>query len=267
MKKLLSVVLCILLCSMAMQAMNKGSATKLRGRIYVLSVFVSTGEWSGAEKNKLFEEVKQAEAWLKKQAARYGSSISFVNGNYGLSNTVRVNQLPNDAETGDRWSHNVRNVMNAVGWSNANDFVDWAKQNEKVDHVVLLVFCNGKGRSYALPYVENSDRSFLEGAILFKESTRGSVTRASTIAHEMLHLFGAWDLYKEDDRPQKMQDKVNSEYPNEIMVTTHQDIGKYNMSELTAWRVGIAPYKTNFIKYSAYQKQLLRMPVSPCFLE
>ena len=64
-------------------------------------------------------------------------------------------------------------------------------------------------------------------------------TKSADIAHEMLHLFGAWDLYELNNNDQARAIKTSEMFPNSIMRTTSNDIWELQIDEITAWLVGL----------------------------
>jgi hypothetical protein len=63
-----------------------------------------------------------------------------------------------------------------------------------------------------------------------------SIRKNSTYAHEILHLFGACDLYEEnktDHISQELADYIADNYPHEIMYYTYEDDDTSNFDEIT----------------------------------
>ncbi len=54
----------------------------------------------------------------------------------------------------------------------------------------------------------------------------------------MLHLFGAWDLYEDDDNHTRARKTVVM-FPNSIMLHSHCDIWELQIDEINAWLVGL----------------------------
>ena len=50
---------------------NAGSARVLEGKIYVITFFVSETDWPLDGKMDLFKQMRDAESWLEKEAAKY----------------------------------------------------------------------------------------------------------------------------------------------------------------------------------------------------
>ena len=64
-------------------------------------------------------------------------------------------------------------------------------------------------------------------------------TNTAAIAHEILHLFGACDLYELDDNEHDRAIKTELMFPNSIMHNTHRDIWETQIDEINAWLVGL----------------------------
>ena len=110
-----------------------------------------------------------------------------------------------------------------------------------MDNVVVLVFANKEGRSYAQPAFLNFKNEWaVEGAVIYKNYYDNvSPLSAATIMHEMLHLYGSWDMYQSDERSYDIQRRVEGAFQNSIMIDTHKsDINPFIVDQLTAWRIG-----------------------------
>ncbi len=113
-----------------------------------------------------------------------------------------------------------------------------------VDNVLVLSLINKVGRNSSFQFsvkhiLSGMEDYFLESAYIFKEQEWGPVTPQS-IAHEILHLYGAWDLYggqvsEEADRFAK------ENYPYEIMLQVRDPLKDLDISPLTAWLIGLSP--------------------------
>jgi hypothetical protein len=82
-----------------------------------------------------------------------------------------------------------------------------------------------------------------------------SFKKPSVIAHEFLHLFGAWDLYISpfDTKREEIKKKefAMREFPNEIMAFAYRDIDSLEISPFTkyciGWEKSIDPKYTDMI--------------------
>jgi len=75
-------------------------------------------------------------------------------------------------------------------------------------------------------------------AIIYCRSTYGISTDQYVISHEMLHQFGAWDLYFGTSQSEEQAAKAKELYPHSVMISTHRNKADLEVDDLTAWRVG-----------------------------
>ena len=122
------------------------------------------------------------------------------------------------------------------------DFINWVKQNTDCTNSLVLIIANKKGRGYAMQYSKemNKEKYFLEGCILYKQYDEKNALASSSIAHEILHLFGAWDLYETFQQSKDREVKAKQLFPNDIMLRTSNNINELKIDKLTAWLVGLS---------------------------
>lgn len=100
------------------------------------------------------------------------------------------------------------------------------------DNVAIMFFVNG--------YFEH------DACLTFNSYTNGPDVEYSVItqknpaavAHELLHLFGAVDLYPHQHHPGFNYKDIKEKYPNEIMRIAHKNINKLIVSPITEYYVG-----------------------------
>jgi len=243
MKKLFLAFLILLSCPFLIhtQAMNSGSAKTLEGNIFILTCFTSVtrvwdDEWSGP----LPYEAKVARLhykdlaldWLKKQALKYNITINFTEEIIGLDKDIIYEQ---EGFGGGGSKYN--GLLSKLGYNNQEAFYNYVKKNTNCDNFLILQFTStyvfGKD---GLAYTQNNANDtefFLEGALLFI-----LVNDYYAIAHEILHCFGAWDLYNEVNKTAGAKLVINR-FPYTIMDMVR--IGNTSppiIDPLTAWRIG-----------------------------
>jgi hypothetical protein len=94
--------------------------------------------------------------------------------------------------------------------------------------------------SYATPFKEGIDENnfFIEGSIVYRYYPSGAELYAATIAHETMHLYGAWDLYNTSAQIHDVSAKSKQLFPNDVMYRVAYNIGEQQVYGLTAWRIG-----------------------------
>ncbi len=249
MKKLLFLLVFIPLISFGQdfKTTNAGSAKKLEGKIYVLTIFISESHWDYNNKLKIYDEIYEAENWLVNQAKIYNKKLEFIGGQFGLNNTVILNQIPVGTASGNEPVNLVDKVLRKVGYSSISKFSNWIIENTDADNYLVLIIANKKGNGYAIPYPKGANKKyFVEGTILYKRDLQNSRLVSSEIAHEFLHLFGAWDLYETYQQPKSREDKAKELFPNDIMHRVSYDINELKIDKLTAWLVGLSNFKEDW---------------------
>lgn len=100
---------------------------------------------------------------------------------------------------------------------------------------------NGVGRPYSMRYAKglNKKKYFMEGTIVYNRYANGApIPVPAVIAHEILHLYGAWDLYATYAQTKDRQYKANELYPRDIMLRVDHNINSLSIGSLTAWLIG-----------------------------
>lgn len=105
----------------------------------------------------------------------------------------------------------------------------------KTDNVALIYFINNYYQEEISVAIDTQSETNVEFAIV-------SFKSPSVIAHEFLHLFGAWDLYVtpyDKKRKNKKKKKLAMEYfPNEIMAFTYRNIDSLQIGDFTKYLIG-----------------------------
>ncbi|MCS7074107.1 MAG: hypothetical protein NZ108_06545 [Bacteroidia bacterium] len=220
---------------------HAGSAKTLSGNIYTLSIFVSTPgrSWSYADKIEIYRKQREAENWLIQQAKRYQVELQFVGGNYGLDNDIQIPEIPTATGSGKEKVDWVSYILREIGYKSSADFHQWVLKNTNCKQTQVLIYANQEGRPYAMPYATNMDsvRYFVEGAFLYQYYSPGLPIISATIAHEMLHLYGAWDLYKTYAQTEDRAEAAAKHFPKDIMRKV-DNLKDLEISKLTAWLIG-----------------------------
>ena len=223
-----------------------GSAKVLCGRVFVLSVFVAprSNPWLPADIELQKQKVFEAEKWLKMQAMRYGKRVEFVNSAFGSDGSFVDDDMPQTIHSSNAYSY-PSEVLVKMRYRSREAFVEWVRTHCHCPQCLAIIFSNTQGRSFASPvskelHAYDANRYNLECCFMYRylHDPRYE-TKSADIAHEMLHLFGAWDLYELNNNDQARAIKTSEMFPNSIMRTTSNDIWKLQIDEITAWLVGL----------------------------
>ncbi len=251
--KLISAVLVFLFCIAAAPVneptgkkmpaeYNIGSADILSGEIYVLSCFVSADntQWTANEKREAQGSLSKAESWLQKQAKRYNVQVNFSGGTFGMDADIENNDIGYGSGCGTERVDVISEVLTSIGYDSPRDFYNWVLTNTPCTKTYIMLFVKGKGISYSMPYNKrcNPDIYFVEGSVIYSHDPEGHKLNESDVAHETLHLFGAWDLYENFEQSAKHEKRARELYPNDIMLRTSYNINELEVSEMSAWAIG-----------------------------
>lgn len=162
-----------------------GSAGVLEGRSVLISIFVSDkgSKWTRKAKKEANRKVRAASAYIRRQAKKYGKTVSFVANieKYkDISYSFRVNNKVSDSiRSQDKL---YRKVMEFV---EKNIDMDGLRSRYKTDSIGFLFHLNKSGTSSTLVhYAEEGTEFFYESATLFSKYGK-QAEGASTYAHEL----------------------------------------------------------------------------------
>ena len=116
------------------------------------------------------------------------------------------------------------------------------KESYRAKGIALLVFVNNPGTSYAIVF-DGTDNP-KESLILFGQEP------PSVFAHEILHLFGAHDLYRDAEYTQEVTAYVGAAYPLEIMYTVADENGVLRKGKIVNLVSPITAYHLGWIDYT-----------------
>ena len=227
----------------------------LLGRVALISVFVGRDGvgWTSDEIAGAHESLARAGRWIEREASRHGVPV-----NIGLAETYFQDQddevdpielafVAEAEDVGPMEAHAstkaIVSASRAAARSGFVDVVDWlGRINPRVeaDARAWLFHVRRAGRSLAIPASE-CDVSGVGLALCFSREASfpeplvgpGRVDPA-TVAHELLHLFGASDKYGVAIRSFP-EGSVTS---REIMRLDHESLSRMTIDPLTASEIG-----------------------------
>lgn len=224
---------------------NVGSAKKLSGKIYVLEVWLTRPgtTWSKTDMGNVQYKINNALAWLQRMAARYSVAVEFEKGSFhGDGGGVEMSGLPKSYDDCANQPLLLPRALKVIGYEDVIQCYNRLKEISGTDNIMVLILINNDGWSNANQFsslhATNHFRDyFLESVNLFRTDD-GEPTNGQTIAHEILHLFGAWDMYG-GQASNAAGEWANKYYPNEIMLQVSSSLDDLTISPLTAWLVGL----------------------------
>ena len=159
-------------------------------------------------KKPLWSGVKDIYRWADKIAAEAGESLP--------KDTSRITNIKNDLKTRERLIARLRDIY-------------------QTDDVALMYFINNYYTDELSATFDISNDNNVEFSVV-------SFKNPSIIAHEFMHIFGAYDLYLTQydikKKDQKKKDKLMEMFPNEVMAFAHRDLNSLNISGFTKYLIG-----------------------------
>jgi len=226
----------------------------LTGTVHCLSLFVDTDQdsWEEEEIDYFYEELQKSQEWLVSEAEAWNNELEFDNDYFFQDNlsVVYLSEVPR--------RKNPRKVLNTIFTKMRYDGIeDFLSQNDfdiQSQKVKVLVFVKSQNRSHAYNYWSAYD---VDMAFIYANTSFGMYTKHPVISHEILHQFGAWDLYYERGKTQPLESAklAYDNYPHSIMINIKKDIANLEVDEVTASRVGWIPRKE---EYEIYNPELNR---------
>lgn len=212
----------------------------------VMVIFVDDKEskWTKSEADAFFDSLFRAEAFLDENFARYGKSFDAAYAYMGSDACSAVFPGKTKNCINGEIDSNIGEIMaKSMGYASMKAMDDYLKQYWGRDQVAYIFAVNKIGRSYSInDSIKNGVDDGIdtyECNVIFNISWEDKVTRIipATIAHEMLHMFGAEDFYGNAGSFRK--EYFENNHPNEIMRTVYNDISYNTLSDITAFNVGV----------------------------
>ena len=242
----------------------QGSAKLLEGRNLIVSVQVTyeNAGWSAAESDRARRATDVAAKWIINEGKKYGKQIEFIydteahpdllyHMRYDISEygNMLTPRDPSVNEFSLAFRKSVENTYHAFhDYIEANvPFMELCEKYETDSISYIMYFTRPGGYvACALPvtywYKDIDEYSYHEAAALYLDDDH----LPAVVAHEILHLFGASDLYDPDNYlydgvDLTLHEYVKATYPNDIMLSAYStgNDGIFSeISPLTAYGIG-----------------------------
>ena len=227
-----------------------GSVSLLGEPTVLVSVFLNAPgceTWTPEQQQDALDRVNLAADWLKEQAAQYGTEATLYcenAGTYTLQSAVSGGLQSDESDA----------LLDELDTLSAQLDSIALEMRYNTTHVGFLYFMPAAGTSFTMVhYAESGDSYYHEYSCLYRYdaySEDDTPENPATYAHEILHMFGAPDLYRGSSDPfvdDALVDYIEQNYPDEIMYSTYgadgssllQDIPQ-RITPLTAYCVGLA---------------------------
>lgn len=245
---------------------NINVCKSLKNNVLIYFVFVDTKEtapWTDFDIRSTVDSVAVAMRWIEKQAALYkidlnlkmdyyiGEEFSTISKNLPMGSVAKSIKEPNTRRGLDElnlWADNIAkkaganfNIAQKEGIpeirnpKNKERLVAYLRDENQVESVALLFMVNNYFKTDISVPVNILDTEDVEFSIV-------SYKYPAEIAHNILHLFGAADMYETIYRRTSSRiAELQKEFPADIMQETYgSSIEKFAVSEYTRYLIGWA---------------------------
>lgn len=163
---------------------NCGACRALRGKVGIFTCFLITdpADFSEKTRQQYYGVMNEAVRWLETEAKKRGASLELVPYQF----TIETGPL----KPGWLGFHTIKNYFNATSMEALQKHYE---QKMGLDDVVFLLAVDKQDRSYA--YQQERGTPVNECSTIFRDRNGYHMF---TIIHELLHQFGAADLYFPD---------------------------------------------------------------------
>lgn len=247
--KTLALAMCLIVTLMSSGALGEeelgnprssyglGSAKYLEGRNVLYSLFVDTphSNWQQDDKEAALEKLQIATEYIEESAREYGVETELVcdwQENIDLTGQAKVDFKIMDGENFEE-----RLDEEIAYWVEYMVDYEALKAAHEAEGAALLVFVNNPSVSYAIVF-DGTDNP-KESVVMFSKEA------PAVYAHEIMHLFGAHDLYEEAEFTAEVSAYVREIYPLEIMYrvtdlqgNAYDDKIVNTLSPITAYHLG-----------------------------
>lgn len=220
-----------------------GSAFELKGQVQTLYCFIETptDPWTPEEKDQMLSALNQAQEWLIVQATEWNTHLSFNTQVLVDGRSLVIPQIASGTGSGKERVDWVSEITKLAGYGNSKRAYRKLSKAFNNKNIYLIIFAHADGMSYAMRFAKGMKKKkyFLEGAILYQHYDNGTeMPLPAVIAHETLHMYGAWDLYTTYAQTPEKHAKAMEQYPNDIMLRVGNDLSVLKIDNLTAWLMG-----------------------------
>ena len=165
-----------------LQRKGIGYCEKLTGDVHILFVWVDDAldAWNESEKKAVLPVLERGMDTLETQAASYGVTLSFAQTYTEAVIDIEADEFEND------WKNDA---LVAAGYKSVGETQQELEQKHGVSSVPIVFLINRNGRAYA--YSRSGERG-AESVVLYASDPYA-------FTHELLHLYGAEDLYVLDE--------------------------------------------------------------------
>lgn len=246
------------------KGINNNVCKVLKDNVLLYFIFVDskdTSPWTEFDIRSTIDSISVAIRWLEIQARQNGISLNIISDYYigeeyttirrplPMGNVIKSVSEPNFKKGLEELNSWADNIAKRAGFSfnitekdgipeiknprNKERLVAFLRDEKRVESVALLYMVNNYFRNDISISINTMNTDDIEFSII-------SYKYPSVIAHNILHLFGAADLYKTLYRRNEKKILAATDYfPDDIMQDVYaRNIYSLNIGEFTKYMIG-----------------------------
>lgn len=223
-----------------------GSCKRLVGKVYTLVIFLNDKEssWTDdARQNFYSKRYFPSLNYLSDQADLRGIDLEIQSGQYATKSDRKTPLYYNGKVTPDiknaSFSLDLLNsAARSLGFTDAEYMNALLKNSLGVEQIAYIIVLNKPGNAYAIYDNEYDDEEEIEFVVAFSKNPGGQDNVGSSVLHELLHLFGASDLYDNSGVYKKRYELCKELFPNDIMMKSALNPDSLVIGPLTECLIG-----------------------------
>ncbi|MDF3027537.1 MAG: hypothetical protein K0S23_1844 [Fluviicola sp.] len=241
---------------------NQNTCNVLKDSVLIYAIFVDTDiyhPWTEFDINTTMDSLEKATKWLQQKAADFSKPLHFECINYHNGGKLTIYEKTAKVSLGINglFIKTKKKTKQLISWSdgisriagkglkytpstkiskrlrimNVQTLNQALRDKFQRENVSILFFVNGYYENHPSYTFNSESNRFAEYSIITNKNP-------AMISHEILHLFGAVDLYPNNTYPNFNFKELEENYPNEIMRIQHKEISKLMISPISAYFVG-----------------------------
>lgn len=234
---------------------DKGSADNINGTTIIVSIFAndSTTSWnkSSSEDQTMMSNIREylgvGTTWLMKSTMTYGASSKFIYDWSKYTDLYYETSFDDDMIVSD-----LSKISLQYEYIENNVKTGELLNKYNADNIIYLFYFNtdyaNKVHTWTYQHNYRSDYEVINVFVRYEDKF---VLSASSYAHEILHCFGAPDLYYKNSKiTQEYVDYLKSINSDDILYSV-DDVGTITkkFTELDAYYVGLTSTSSDVTKY------------------
>ena len=218
---------------------DAGVARVLTQQVNIAYIYIddnASSKWSGKQRLKNQVSVERVTDWYQTQASRYSiDNINFKVRYFVVRSPKGITKQW--LRSREAFNQVLNPLIKRLHFKNVDEFIDNIAAGNKDAQVAIVFHSNYQGRSFAMscPGSRTPNRCKYEYVMLTEKMNNNHFSWAlpQIQAHEVLHLFGAKDLYNI---------KAAKNYAvTDLMNYYSKDLKYATIEPLSAWAIGWQP--------------------------